>query len=146
MKLRAARRLAALSPRRRLLVSASLLLVAVLLVLGALRAVQSGDPPAARDPGTSRPAESHPRASSAGAGSPGTSRPGRSQHVAVVLVPGYGGNTPTLRSRRGRRSGGLPGRLQQLVPGSSLLTGLARIPFTGRPAWLSLWTSATATS
>ncbi len=230
MKLRAARRLAALSPRRRLLVSASLLLVAVLLVVGALRAMQNGDATAARDPGTSQPGESHPGTSSAGARSPGTSRPGRSQHVAVVLVPGYGGNTRSLRTLAeriraigdtatvvtlpsggtgdldaqadvlngyvngalrdgatvdviGYSAGGVVARLwdvqhdgatkvarivtlgsplhgaelaaagvaadpaacpvacQQLVPGSSLLTSLARIPFTGRPAWLSLWTS-----
>jgi len=231
MKLRAARRLAALSPRRRLLVSASLLLVAVLLAVGALRAVQGGDATAARDPGAAQPGESRPGVPATAAGSPGASRPGRSRHVAVILVPGYGGNTRSLRTLAeriraagdtativtlpsagtgdlraqadvlngyvdgalrdgggavvdviGYSAGGVVARLwdvqhdgaskvariitlgsplhgaelaaagtavdpaacpvacQQLVPGSSLLTGLARIPFTGKPAWLSLWT------
>ncbi len=36
--------------------------------------------------------------------------------------------------------GACPAACQELVPGSALLTRLQRIPFTGRPAWLSLWT------
>jgi triacylglycerol lipase len=33
-----------------------------------------------------------------------------------------------------------PAACQELVPGSSLLTRLDGMPFTGRPGWLSLWT------
>jgi triacylglycerol lipase len=33
-----------------------------------------------------------------------------------------------------------PVACQELVPGSTLLNRLRKIPFTGRPAWLSLWT------
>ncbi len=34
-----------------------------------------------------------------------------------------------------------PVACQQLVPGSTLLTQLRRAPLTGRPGWLSLWTT-----
>jgi triacylglycerol lipase len=33
-----------------------------------------------------------------------------------------------------------PVACEELVPGSTLLTRLRKIPFTGRPGWLSLWT------
>jgi triacylglycerol lipase len=69
--MRTTRWYAALSPRRRFLVGASLLLVAALVAGGVIRAVRGGDATAAGDPGTSQP-------------------------VAVVLVPGYGGNTRSL--------------------------------------------------
>lgn len=88
MRLRALRRisgpLAALSPRRRLLVGASLLVVAALAVVLALRAAGSGDATAPADPGAST--------------GPGAV----SQPAAVVLVPGYGGNTGSLRTLAAR--------------------------------------------
>jgi triacylglycerol lipase len=205
MSLRATSRFAALSPRRRVLVVGSILIALVLLVVGGIRVAQrmSGGP-AKRHAGTGPP--------------------------AVMLIPGYGGNTHSLdgledRIRRtgatativplpsggtgdlevqagvlnsyvdraiqrgarwvdviGYSAGGVVARVwdiehdgagkarrivtlgsplhgaelaaagaavdpaacppacQQLVPGSSLLTRLARVPFAGRPAWLSLWT------
>ncbi len=228
MKLRALRRIsgqfAALSPRRRLLVGASLLVVAALVVAGVLRATH-GDATAPVDPGTSQAVPPQPGASSTGAAQPGGGQP-----ATVVLVPGYGGNTGSLRTLAARiratgdttmivalpsggtgdleaqadvlngyvnqalrggagsvdvvgySAGGVVARLwdvehdgaskvrriitlgsplhgaqlaavgaavdpaacptacQQLVPGSALLTRLDRIPLTGRPAWLSLWT------
>ncbi|MGE5287512.1 MAG: esterase/lipase family protein [Micromonosporaceae bacterium] len=204
MSLRATSRFAALSPRRRALVAGSILIAVALLIIGGIRVAQ-------RMGGT---AKRH-----AGSGPP-----------AVVLVPGYGGNTRSLdlledRIRRtgatativplpsggtgdlevqadvlngyvdraiqrgarwvdviGYSAGGVVARVwdvehdgaskarrivtlgsplhgaelaaagaavdpaacppacQQLVPGSSLLTRLERVPFAGRPAWLSLWT------
>src|SRR6266536_1160007 len=205
MSLRAAARFAALSRRRRVLVVVSSLLAVVLLVMGGLRAWHA--------------IEKHARPHASAA------RPS-----AVLLVPGYGGNTRSLsalaaRIRAGGReativrlpgdgtgdleaqagvlnryvnqaigrgspsvdvvgysAGGVVARLwdveydgataarriitlgtplhgtrlaaagaafaaaacpaacQELVPGSALLTRLQRAPFTGRPAWLSLWT------
>jgi triacylglycerol lipase len=90
MRPRALRRisgpLAALSPRRRLLVGASLLVVAVLVVFLVLQAAGSGDATAPADPG----------AASGGASA------ASSQPAAVVLVPGYGGNTGSLRTLAAR--------------------------------------------
>ncbi len=91
MGLRALRRiagqLAALSPRRRMLVGASLLVVAALAVAVGLRAAGSGDATAPADPGASG------GAASLGAGS---------QPAAVVLVPGYGGNRGSLAALAAR--------------------------------------------
>jgi pimeloyl-ACP methyl ester carboxylesterase len=90
MRPRALRRisgpLAALSPRRRLLVGASLLVVAVLAVVLVLQAAGSGDATAPADPGAA-----------SGGASPASSQP-----AAVVLVPGYGGNTGSLRTLAAR--------------------------------------------
>jgi triacylglycerol lipase len=36
--------------------------------------------------------------------------------------------------------GACPPACQELVPGSALLTRMERVPFSGRPSWLSLWT------
>jgi triacylglycerol lipase len=82
MRLRACRWFAALSPRRRLLVGATLLLAAGLVVAGARLAAQGGDATAPGDPGTSEPGVSAP--------------------VAVVLVPGYGGSTRSLAALAAR--------------------------------------------
>ncbi len=245
MRLRATRWFAALSPRRRLLTGASLLIVAGLVAVGALRAAQGGDATVPAGPGTSQPGAAQSAAAQSGAGQSGAgqsgagqsgagrsgvSPPGGGQPTTVILVPGYGGNTGSLGTlaarirakgdtalivalpsggtgdleaqadtlngyvnqalRGGARSvdvigysaGGVVARLwdvehdgaskvskiitlgsplhgaelaavgaaldpsacpaacQQLVPGSALLTRLAGIPLTGRPAWLSLWT------
>lgn len=206
MSLRATSRFAALSPRRRALVAGLILIAVALLVIGGIRVAQR----------------------MAGGGTP--KRHAGSGPPAVILVPGYGGNTRSLdlledRIRRtgatativplpsggtgdlevqadvlnsyvdralqrgarwvdviGYSAGGVVARVwvvehdgaskarrivtlgsplhgaelaaagavvdpaacppacQQLVPGSSLLTRLERVPYAGRPAWLSLWT------
>jgi triacylglycerol lipase len=87
MRPRAPRWFAALSPRRRILVGVSLLVVAALAVVVGVRAAGSGDATAPADPGTS---------------TGGASASGGSQPAAVVLVPGYGGNTGSLAALAAR--------------------------------------------
>ena len=101
MRLRATRWFAALSPRRRLLTGASLLIVAGLVAVGALRAAQGSDATVPAGPGTSQPGAAQSAAGQSGAGQSGAGRsgvspPGAGQPTTVILVPGYGGNTGSL--------------------------------------------------
>ncbi len=91
MRLGAPRWFGALSPRRRLVVGTSLLVAAGFVVFGGLRAAQGGDATAPADPSSSQPSGPRPAASS-----PGDSLSSPFLPAAVVLVPGYGGNTRSL--------------------------------------------------
>jgi triacylglycerol lipase len=92
MRLRTPRWFAALSPRRRLVVGITLLVVAALAAFGGLRAAQRGDATAPADPGAG-PVSGATAGVSASPGAPGSTQAGP---TAVVLVPGYGGNTHSL--------------------------------------------------
>ena len=123
MKMRAPRRLAGLSPRRRLLVGALLAVVVVLAAAGALRAARGGDATGGAD----APAPRHgaPRPGTFSRGRPAYGQPGAGQRrapraAAVLLVPGYGGSTASLRTLAARiRAAGDPATIVALPSGGT---------------------------